>query len=476
MDTSHAPTAAFDVEADFALPDLEVRSPDAGRAEPTTTRQETTYVDTGDKDLHRLGLRLSRRSGDQRPGWALEAPRSDLSLESGARSRTVPPGLADVLFGVRRGHELQPVLTATRTLTTYRVAAGADAAAVELVDTRLDAATMGIESTIAGWRTLEIFGDESNAEVAAALAERLRTAGAVESSASHIDALLSLGAVTKRRPDSQLLGGLVQAYLDEQIEAITWGDLGLRHGQPVVHPTRVAIRRLRSTLRVFRGLIEVDQAATLDAELRWIAVLLGEVRDAEVLSARLQSQLVELPAEDVLGPVSSHLVTALATQRSAGLKRARQAMNEDRYLQLLETLHGWRRAAPMAAEASEPAVAAAAYLTGARRKLDARIETARVGDAVAVHRARKAAKRLRYAGELAEPAVGKKATKAVRRATKLQTMLGRYTDADVTAAFLRRLGAEAGSRAGHNGYTYGLLAAREQHRIQTIRRKLAEEV
>ena len=38
-------------------------------------------------------------------------------------------------------------------------------------------------------------------------------------------------------------------------------------------------------------------------------------------------------------------------------------------------------------------------------------------------------------------------------------MLGEHQDSTVSAAFLRDLGARMGIRAGHNGFTYGVLFA-----------------
>ena len=47
-------------------------------------------------------------------------------------------------------------------------------------------------------------------------------------------------------------------------------------------------------------------------------------------------------------------------------------------------------------------------------------------------------------------------------------MLGSHQDTHVTAGFLRDLGARVGSRSGHNGFTYGLLYAREIASGQTL--------
>jgi CHAD domain-containing protein len=139
-------------------------------------------------------------------------------------------------------------------------------------------------------------------------------------------------------------------------------------------------------------------------------------------------------------------------------------------------LHWWRSAAPRSAAYVESVPAAAQHLKRARRTFHRRLGSALEGHPSSLHRARKAAKRLRYSSELTEPALGNKAAKAGKRAKKMQTLLGEHQDATVSAELLRRLGAEAGSTPGHNGYTYGLLAAHEATRIARVRKKLAQRL
>jgi CHAD domain-containing protein len=88
-----------------------------------------------------------------------------------------------------------------------------------------------------------------------------------------------------------------------------------------------------------------------------------------------------------------------------------------------------------------------------------------------LHRARKAAKRARYAGELATPGWSGAAS-VVLEAKQLQTELGEHQDSAVAAAFLRRAGAAAGGRPGRNGFTYGLLLAQEWQRAAALREAL----
>jgi CHAD domain-containing protein len=208
----------------------------------------------------------------------------------------------------------------------------------------------------------------------------------------------------------------------------------------------------------------------LELELVWLAGLLGEVRDRDILLERLIAQLRELPAEMVLGPVASHIETTLSVERSQHQARLVEAMDSDRYQALMMLILWWRTRPPLTRRAGKPAAHAQRYLRRAENKVAKRLGAAR-GDVEALHGARKAAKRYRYAAELTAQAGGRKARRIVKATTKLQTLLGEHQDSVVSAQFLRRLGAEAGAGGGQNGFTYGFLTAQEWQRAQQIREK-----
>lgn len=101
---------------------------------------------------------------------------------------------------------------------------------------------------------------------------------------------------------------------------------------------------------------------------------------------------------------------------------------------------------------------------------------------LALHDARKAAKRVRYAAEVLVPALGKPAERVARRAEKVQAVLGEHQDAVVARGVLLQLGAAA-HEAGESAFTYGVLAQRELERaeaaeaqVSAVARRLAEAV
>jgi CHAD domain-containing protein len=78
----------------------------------------------------------------------------------------------------------------------------------------------------------------------------------------------------------------------------------------------------------------------------------------------------------------------------------------------------------------------------------------------ALHDARKAAKRARYAAETAAPALGGDARRLARRLKKLQSVLGDHQDTVIARQLERRLGISA-QQAGESAFSYGLFFARD---------------
>jgi CHAD domain-containing protein len=102
------------------------------------------------------------------------------------------------------------------------------------------------------------------------------------------------------------------------------------------------------------------------------------------------------------------------------------------------------------------------------RRLRRAVRAARIvepGEAhdAALHDARKKAKRLRYAAELAVPALGKRARKLAASAEAVQQALGEHQDTVMSRRFLLEQGARM-HLDGMNGFTLGRLHAIEEAR------------
>jgi CHAD domain-containing protein len=260
---------------------------------------------------------------------------------------------------------------------------------------------------------------------------------------------------------------LISRYISEQCTVIIDSEAQLRAGENVVHTTRVAVRRLRSTIRVFADLFEPSEAEHLEEELVWCADLLGTVRDLDILAERQAALLAELPAELILGPVASTIDTELAVRRKQAADAVMEALNSERFRKLIGLAHHWRSDVPFIPDASAALKGINPPIKKVSKKANKRLTTAvaarRAGEPSdeLFHRARKASKRYRYAVEAAEPVWGSKADKIISERKDLQDLLGNHQDAIVSAAFLRELGGRVGIRSGQNGFTYGVLYARE---------------
>jgi hypothetical protein len=75
---------------------------------------------------------------------------------------------------------------------------------------------------------------------------------------------------------------------------------------------------------------------------------------------------------------------------------------------------------------------------------------------VALHRARKSARRARYAAEAVAPAAGKPARKFAGQMKRIQSVIGDHHDTVVARQEARDLGIGA-YLAGENAFSYGLL-------------------
>jgi CHAD domain-containing protein len=83
----------------------------------------------------------------------------------------------------------------------------------------------------------------------------------------------------------------------------------------------------------------------------------------------------------------------------------------------------------------------------------------------ALHRARKSARRARYAAEAASPVLGRPARRFAREMKKVQAVLGDHQDSVIARQAARDLAIGA-HLAGENAFTYGLLYECESHRAE----------
>ncbi|MFC9880963.1 CHAD domain-containing protein [Streptomyces libani] len=266
----------------------------------------------------------------------------------------------------------------------------------------------------------------------------------------------------------QTAGDVVLRYAHEQVRAIIELEPAVRRDLPdAVHQMRVATRRLRSAFRSYTKVLDRAVTRPIGVELKWLAAELGVERDREVLTGRLQEALAGVPGTLRLGPVDARLRIWSERRRAGARDQLLAVLDGPRHLSLLKSLHAFLEEPPLRKAAGRPAaeVVAGAVLKDYRR-LARRTEAALAAPAgrerdEALHGARKAAKRTRYAAEAARPALGRPAKKFAKRTKRVQQLLGDHQDSVVARATLRELATQA-QRAGEGGFTFGLLYGREE--------------
>jgi CHAD domain-containing protein len=262
---------------------------------------------------------------------------------------------------------------------------------------------------------------------------------------------------------------VVLAYLRTQAGVMISLEPLVRAGEPdSVHQMRVATRRLRATLRSFGTVIPRSHSEKVASELKWLGRLLGAARDGEVLPEHLHESLRPTPPELLIGPVQARVQGHFAPLRAAARAELIKALDSPRYPALLADLERLAHEPPRGPQAGAPArdvlpaAVRRAYRQASKRMRRAKHAPEGEPRDVALHRARKSARRARYAAEAAGPAIGRQARAFSRQMKKVQSALGDQHDSVIARQAARDLGIAA-HLAGENAFTYGLLQEREAH-------------
>lgn len=238
----------------------------------------------------------------------------------------------------------------------------------------------------------------------------------------------------------------LRAKLDAELRAVLDTEAGTRSGRDPedLHQMRVAVRRMRSVLRLAEG----GDADTVRAELKWLGAALGEVRDYDVLIAHLRAVVDGFDEQD--REPAALLIALFDADRTEARLRMNRALGSSRYDALLDAVAELSREAEVRSVSETSRFDSAQALRKPYRKL--RRAARRLGDAPLddeLHALRILGKRLRYAAEMAVPAAGKKQAKRLRSlvkaAKKLQDVLGDHQDAVVAAARVRSVAAVSGA-------------------------------
>jgi CHAD domain-containing protein len=430
----------LDAPVGFQLPPL------GGR--PLTPRVFTSvYYDVPGGSLADGGITLRRRTENGHGVWQLKLPADDSRLELEAEGGPGQP--PEELLALLHAHLRRGPLERVAELRTHRSGelVARDGTTAEVT---ADEVTV-LDSSEASNHFVEVEIElrDGSPDGLDEIADELVSAGAEQGSG--VPKLFKALGRTSVHGTSPRFFEELRSRLRAQLREIERHDPGTRLGRDPesLHDMRVGVRRLRALLRAGGELIATDTDELAD-RLKQLGQVLGEVRDLDVLLAHLEAEAAELGGEDAKR--AEALLSNLRTERSCSRSRLLGALRSDEYLALLDdTARTIDELEPSgsAVTLDELADEAAAKLRKAVRKLSDEPANEKL------HSVRKKGKRARYAAELA----GQK--KLVKRAKKLQDVLGEHQDAVVAADRLREL---ASGSAPEQALVAGRLVEREEAR------------
>ncbi len=228
---------------------------------------------------------------------------------------------------------------------------------------------------------------------------------------------------------------LVYCYLGRQLNALKlhmpWAWEGL--DPEGVHQMRVAIRRFRSVLRFFRHMFHGDTMTKLNHELRWLARILGNARDADVCGEAIPGYREALSEKfsDAIGSYEQHLRDTTSEAYAALI----EGLESERYVELVHQLENFINSGPPisvlrrfgSVRISDGADLYFKPLIEMMLKQGRSIKADSPADKL--HELRIEAKRLRYLLEFLSEIESERWTKAVKATRRLQTILGDHQDA-----------------------------------------------
>ncbi|MBA4861813.1 CYTH and CHAD domain-containing protein [Streptomyces sp. PSKA54] len=483
----------YEADESAQLPDLSGVAGISTVVDKGVNELDAVYYDTADERLASAAITLRRRTGGDDAGWHLKLP-----VDTGVRdeiraplSDTVPRALSGLVRSLIRDAELAPVvrLRSARDVRDLLDSDGALLAEVSIDDVRAERLGGDGDGATAGWTEIEVeLADGGDPGFLDKVDKKLRKAGLRASAApSKLARALAETAPgrsaspgrekspgreeKKARGDGaqpSTAGDHVLAYIRAQRDALVELDPAVRRDLPdSVHQMRVATRRMRSAFRSYGKVLDRAVTRPIGDELKWLAGELGVDRDQEVLTERLTAALGELPRALHTGPVRTRLRTWSHARRGGSRRRLIAVLDGKRYLALLDAIDALLDRPPLLkAAAGQPGDVIAKAVRRDFQRLSSLVQQALdapPGDDrdLAMHEARKEAKRTRYAAEAATAALGGPAQDLVRSMKSLQGLLGEHQDSVMARLALRDLAAEAHA-AGESAFTYGLLYGREE--------------
>ncbi len=463
----------YDIPEGAGEPDFSKLGAGLRAGEPVTETLVAEYVDTPELAILDARCVLRRRTGGDDEGWHLKRPRSgDERIEVHApvgAPRRIPPELRAEFAEIIGDRPVLPLVELTTTRTTTEVRGGGawsaggardddDALAALICDDAVHARVVRIgEERTLEWREFEVeLADGASTRVFDEIEAVLFDAGLTPS--IHRSKLVrSLeGVQPAQAPTGQgSAGDAVVFAIASRFGEFQEQEAAARVDAPdAVHQARVALRRLRSLLKVFGTLFEADAVASLAGELRWAGGVLGAPRDAEVLRELVLAELDSAghleAGEEAVDIARARIEALIADRHAAALASFRTELDGERWDALHDSLVSFVTAPPFAGLAAGRALGTMRSLTRtAIATVEKRTERARKKPKKLErwHDVRKAAKSVRYGYEAIDELPDATAKKQRKEWKRLAQAFGELQDSSMLDEELGVLGEQLGLSA-----------------------------
>ena len=251
-----------------------------------------------------------------------------------------------------------------------------------------------------------------------------------------------------------------------------------------VHQMRVALRRLRAALRLFKSSFQSDLYDWALAEAKWLTIELSAAREWDVFADEFLAPMARLYGES---SGFDSLTAAVEQTRRQSRQRARDAIGTERYTEFLLRLGAWlsgqawhdQSVTERTTHLLDPI---GDHCVKLLRKRDRTVR--KQGRDIAnlsqttLHELRLAVKRLRYAVDLLEGLYPKKRVKAYRKhLAGLQDGLGYLTDVAAADTLLGELGVAGGDQPPPAwAYAGGLIVGWHHHAAIDAKQRLVKDM
>lgn len=481
---STAKTAAEPIECEIKLtgPKGALRAAEAAvrrvvgsQLEWQTVALVTDYYDTVDRRLSQRGVAFRVRKKDRvfeqtvkaktlhaaalssRPEWNIPLPSSKpdlaaLPAAATARMGLVLPGELKKLFTVDVSRK-KAVVDIESASGAAKVEIAVDRGAVRAGRRRDDISELEIElveGAPAAIYDLAIALVDSGLRVSR-VTKAERGYGLVDGRTATLPKKAPKLVLTRQQTVSdalaEIFGGGIVNVLDNEAAALDGAD------PEGVHQLRVSMRRMRSALSVFRGLLDPAGIVWASAELKWLASCFGPARDWDVFGAEILDPVrgfgIDIAAVDALR-------AGTATARAAGYESARAALQSSRYTKFILGMsrfvdtHGWMLAdAGKQHPLNQPlGKCADAILERAYKKVMKRGRGLKDMDIAARHQVRIDLKKFRYTTEFLHALFdADKVGAFMKSLSRMQDQFGHLNDVSVARTLLGTLTSAKGLSA-----------------------------